>query len=295
MKETLKFNKVVIVGVGLIGGSLAINLKDKNMAGVIVGVGRGKENLEKAVELNVIDSYTHDIKEAVKDADLVFLSVPVLSIVPLFNEIKDILKDGAIVTDGGSAKGKITEEIEKVIPDNIHFVGGHPIAGTEFSGVESAFKELYEHHFTILTPTDKTDKVAVKKVEEMWLACSSKVVVMDAKRHDLILAAISHLPHVIAYNLVNTIADLEKDNDDILCFSAGGFKDFTRIASSSPEMWSDICKMNKDSLLETIDLFTKSLTLLRDEIEREDKDAMIREFKRAKIVRDELIEKTKDL
>jgi prephenate dehydrogenase len=280
--------KVTVIGMGLIGGSLAINLKEKGLAGNIVGVGRGLPNLEAAKRLGVVDSFTRDVGEGVSGADLVVVAVPAQSIMPVIKAALPHLKKGSIVTDVGSVKKAVVEEVEPLMPDGVRFVGAHPVAGTENSGVEAAFPELFEGSKCILTPTVSTDKEALEIVKRVWEEAGSHVVCMDAERHDIVLAAISHLPHMIAYSLVNTIGDIESSNEDILSYSAGGFKDFTRIASSSPEMWKDICALNRDAIVEIIGLFEKRLKELRRLIEEGDAEGLKKDFERAKRVRDSL-------
>lgn len=289
MGKPLHFNKVAIIGVGLIGGSLALVLKRDGLATNIVGIGRGLPNLEAAKRLGIVDTFTRDIGEGVKDADLVVVAVPVLKIAETIRQAAAHLKPGCIVTDVGSVKGAVITEVEPLIPEGVHFVPGHPIAGTEHSGAEAAFPELYIGRKCILTPTPKTDKAALDAVKLVWEATGATVVIMDAPLHDMILAAVSHLPHMIAYTLVNTVGDMEDAGVDALSYSAGGFRDFTRIASSSPEMWSDICAMNKEQILKTIDGFRTRLESLRVLIEKEDLSALKTEFGRAKGLRDSLI------
>lgn len=284
------FNKAVIIGVGLIGGSLAISLRRKAMAGSIVGVGRGLANLEAAVRLGVIDSFTREVGEAVAGADLVVVAVPVMKIGETIRKAAPHLCPGCVVTDVGSAKGAIIREVEPLMPAGTHFVAGHPIAGTERSGVEAAFDGLFAGRKTILTPTASTDRGALDIVKRMWEAAGAEVVLMDAAQHDNVLAAVSHLPHMIAYSLVNTVADIEESGVDALCYSAGGFRDFTRIASSSPEMWADICAMNRDAIIKMIDAFQWRLEVLRHHIQAADMAGLRADFNRAKLVRDALLE-----
>ncbi|MBI5587157.1 MAG: prephenate dehydrogenase/arogenate dehydrogenase family protein [Deltaproteobacteria bacterium] len=291
MGTDLHFKKVTVIGVGLIGGSLALVLRRKGLAGTIVGVGRGENNLETARRLGIIDSFTRDIAEGVKDSDLVLVAVPVLKIAGTIKEMAPHLKPGCIVTDAGSVKKAVVDEIEPIIPSGVHFVPGHPIAGTEHSGAEAAFPELYIDRKCILTPTSKTDKHALETVKKVWEAAGSKVMVMDAAVHDRILAAVSHLPHMIAYTLVNTVADMQERGDDALSYSAGGFKDITRIASSSPEMWCDICAMNKESIVSMIEGFQARLESLKKLIKDGDLTGLKDDFERAKKVRDSLLEK----
>lgn len=289
MHKPLHFKKVAIIGVGLIGGSFAMVLRKDGLASEFVGIGRGLPNLETAKRLGIVDSFTQNIGEGVKDADLVIVAVPVLKIAETIKQAAPYLKPGCIVTDVGSVKGDVVKEVEPLIPQGVHFVPGHPIAGTEHSGAEAAFAELYIGRKCILTPTPKTDPEALDKVKRAWEATGAKVVVMDAASHDMILAAVSHLPHMIAYTLVNTVGDMEDAGVDALSYSAGGFKDFTRIASSSPEMWSDICAMNREQILNTIDSFRKRLDGLRALIEKQDLSSLKTEFERAKRLRDSLL------
>ncbi len=288
MNDRVFFDKVSIIGVGLIGGSLAISLKEKGMAGAITGVGRGRKNLDAALRLGVVDSATQDIAEGVADADLVVVAVPVLKIAAVVESMMPSLKEGAVITDVGSVKEAVIEGVEPLLKPGVAFVPGHPVAGTENSGAEAAVSGLFKDRKCILTPTQRTDPQALLKVKAMWEEAGSEVVIMDARTHDRVLAAVSHLPHMIAYSLVNTMEDVEKDMD-VLSYSAGGFRDFTRIASSSPEMWADICAMNRAAILEMIDRFSERLGMLRARIEAGDLDAVKAEFERAKSIRDALI------
>lgn len=287
----IHFKKVVIIGVGLIGGSLAIVLRNKGLASNIVGLGRGINNLEAARRLGIIDSFTLDYEEGIEGADLVVIATPVLKIADTVKQARPYLKKGCIITDVGSVKGAVIEEVEAIMPDGAHFVPGHPIAGTEHSGAEAAFAELFIDRKCILTPTEKTDRRALETVKKVWEAAGSNVAVMDAGTHDRILAAVSHLPHMIAYSLVNTVADIEDEGIDALTFSAGGFRDFTRIASSSPEMWTDICAMNGEALIDTIEGFQKRLEQLKSQIKGGELEKIRKDFERAKLVRDSLLVK----
>jgi len=284
--NNLHFGKVTIIGVGLIGGSLALAMREQGMTTEIVGVGRGIENLEEAVGLGIIDSYTTDVREGVRDADLVFLAVPVLSIAGVIETAASALKPGAIITDGGSVKETVLQEVKKVLPEGVHFIAGHPIAGTEFSGAAAAFATLYQGKKCILTPDADTDPEALALVRSIWETVGSNVTEMDTKTHDVILGAVSHLPHVIAYALVNTIAGTNADERSAIDYSGGGFKDFTRIASSSPEMWKDICLMNKTAIVEVIERFQLELDVLKDHIKDGSSEGLKKDFGRAKKVRD---------
>lgn len=289
---TVHFKKVAIIGVGLIGGSLAIALRRKGLADAIVGIGRGLANLGAATRLGVVDAVTQDIGAGVDDADLVVVAVPVLRIAESVRKAAPNLKQGCILTDVGSVKQSVIDEVAPLIPPGVHFVPGHPIAGTENSGVEAALPDLFMGHTCILTPVENTDGNALEAIKTMWQEAGAKVIIMDPAMHDRALAAVSHLPHMIAYTLVNTIADIRKKMPDILDYSAGGFRDFTRIASSSPEMWSDICAMNKASIITTIMDFRKRLDDLKGKLESGDIAGLREDFEMAKRLRDTLIEKS---
>lgn len=282
-------NRLVIIGVGLIGGSLARILKEKGEVGEVVGVGRGRANLERGVELGVIDRFSHDPAEGVAGADMVFLATPVCTIADIVREIAPALAPGCIITDGGSVKGDIVRSCEPLVPAGCHFVGGHPIAGTENSGVEASFSTLYQGRRCIITPTDSTDRVALEKVVRMWEIAGSEVVLMDVEKHDRVVAAISHLPHMVAYSLVNAVGEYGGCNENILKYSAGGFRDFTRIASSDPVMWRDIALQNRDSILEMMDFFADYYARLRDMIASGDGPSMERFFASSKEYRDGLV------
>lgn len=281
-------NKLAIIGVGLMGGSLSLALREKGEVAEVVGIGRGLPNLEEAKRLGIIDSYTQNIRDGVKDADVIIVATPVGSIVDIIAENQKHMKDGAIITDVGSVKGDIVEAVDKVLDARLHFVGGHPIAGTEKSGASAAFPGLYRGSRCILTPTEKTDKAALDKVSRMWQAAHADVIVMETEEHDKILAAISHLPHMVAYALVNTVDGVNDFDEGILKYSAGGFKDFTRIASSSPEMWRDICLTNRTALVDMIDRFTAQLGEIKAMVEEGDNSGLLENFERSKQARDSL-------
>ncbi len=265
-----------------------MTLRKKGMVGEIVGVGRNISNLELAVKLDVIDKFTTDPAAGVMGADLVVVATPVASMAEMMKKIASYLKEGALVTDVGSVKGSIVKQAEHLLPAGVDFVGGHPIAGTEESGVCAAFPTLFEKHRCILTPTAKTDREALRRVKGIWEAAGSEVILMDAEKHDSILAAVSHLPHVIAYSLVNTVDDVKDFEESILGYSAGGFRDFTRIASSSPEMWRDICLMNREATLDMITRFEKSLSRLKVYIKESDGHEIFKEFDKSKKARDSI-------
>ena len=281
--------RLAIIGVGLIGGSLSLALRARGAVTEVIGIGRGEANLRRGVELGVIDRYTFDPCEGVKDADVVFLATPVCTIASIVERIAPHLAPGAIVTDGGSVKEEIVAACEPLMPSGTCFVGGHPIAGTEHSGVEAAFATLYENRRCILTPTEKTDPEAVKIVTGMWETAGSEVVLMDVHKHDRVLAAVSHLPHMVAYSLVNAVGSYDRFEENILHYSAGGFRDFTRIASSDPVMWRDIALMNREAVLEMLDFFAGSLAGLRELVAAADGDGLERFFARSKEQRDAIV------
>ena len=294
MSNTVHFKKVALIGVGLIGGSLALDMKSRGLADTVVGIGRTMANLDKALELGIVDSVTQDIAEGVGDADLVIVAVPVLTVASVMKEACQYLAEGCIVTDVGSVKERLIDEVMPLLPAGVSFVPAHPVAGTENSGAAAAFAGLFEGRNTIITPVDSTDSEALQTVTELWRSVGSNVVVMDSKEHDRILSAVSHLPHVIAYALVNTVASAGKGSGkggadtDMLSYSAGGFRDFTRIASSSPEMWADICEMNSVAIVEMIEAFQVELDSLKSFIEGRDLERINEQFNRAKSLRDAL-------
>lgn len=281
--------RLAIIGVGLIGGSLALALKETGAVGEVVGCGRGKPNLEKALELGVIDRYTRNPVEAAEDADLVFLATPVKTLAEVTKELLPGLKPGAIITDGGSVKGEVANAIESLLPEGIHFVPGHPIAGTEKSGAEAAFPTLYRGKRCILTPTEQTDAAALQLVERMWKLAGSEVVQMSLEKHDKVLAAISHLPHMVAYSLVNAVGSYDHYEENILEYSAGGFRDFTRIASSDPTMWRDIAETNREALLEMMGQFEAFFAELKEDVAQGSGEKLFEFFLRSKQLRDGIV------
>lgn len=282
-------NKLTVIGVGLIGGSFAMALREAGLVGEVVGVGRGRANLEAALEKGIIDAYTHSPAEGVAGADLVFLATPVKTLPRMAAEVLPHMKAGAILTDGGSVKAEVVAAIEPLLPDNIQFVPGHPVAGTEQSGSAAAFATLYRGRRCILTPTERTDERAIELVRRLWQGAGSEVVIMSPEKHDRILAAISHLPHMVAYALVNAVGDCGGEDGNILNYSAGGFRDFTRIASSDPSMWRDIALGNRAALLEVIETFEKNLATVKQDIARGDGESLYAFFLRSKQQRDAIV------
>jgi len=285
MKTT--FNKICIYGVGLIGGSLALAYKKANPGVEIVGTGRNKNTLQHAKTLGVIDSFSTDLSQALAGVELIVFAVPVGSIESAFKSVKPHLTESMVLTDVGSTKGSVVVCANKVLnPFAGNFVPGHPIAGTEKSGAAAAFAALFQQRRVILTPTDNTDFNAIKRVAALWQACGAEVVEMSVAHHDEVLAATSHLPHMLAFSLVDTLSKLN-DKQEIFKYAAGGFRDFTRIASSSPEMWQDVCLANASALVEVIGKFQADLSILTKAIESGDKQTISNIFNRAKIARDQ--------
>ena len=289
------FERVALIGIGLIGSSISHAMRRKGLAQSISGSARTKATLETAMSLRLIDRACMSAAEAVKGADLVILSVPVGACAALAAEIAPNLRAGAILTDVGSVKAAVVRDIAPHVPDGVHFVPGHPIAGTEQSGPEAGFAELFDGRWTILTPEPGTDKAAVEKLKGFWLALGAKVEIMSAEHHDLVLAVTSHLPHLIAYNIVNTAAHLERVTDsEVIKFSAGGFRDFTRISASDPTMWRDVFLNNKEAVLEMLGRFSEDLTALQRAIRFGDGETLFRLFAEARAVRRGIIEAGQD-
>jgi len=289
-ESTFVVNKLVVIGIGLIGGSLATGLKQQGKCKEVIGIARNESTCEKAVNLKVVDrAYTSikSIASELKAGDVIFISVPTLAVQGVLQEIKEYVSADVTITDGASVKGSVQTAAEKIygeVPSQ--FILGHPIAGSEKSGVTAANPNLYENHRCILTPLQTTGADHLQRVTQMWQAVGAEVLLMSVEEHDEVLGATSHLPHVIAYSLVDTLAH-DIDNPNIFRYAAGGFRDFTRIASSDPVMWHDIMRANKDGVLHALDLFIANLTRLRTSIETEDSQYMLDVFSRAKIVRDE--------
>lgn len=283
----MKIHHLVVIGVGLIGGSFARALRHAGCVERITGVGRSRDNLDRARELGIIDHWTHDIAEAVHDADLVLVAVPMGGYEQVFRELAGAVPPTAVITDAGSTKQHAVEVAERLLPDPSRFVPAHPIAGTEQSGAEASFAELYEDRLCILTPTAATDGASLALVESLWKAAGSRVVSMDAESHDDFLASVSHLPHLAAFALVNAVRNqTDSDDHDPFRFAAGGFRDFTRIASSSPEMWRDIALANSEALSRKIDAFQAELSAMKAALATGDGEALLKAFAAAKKARD---------
>ena len=287
----LHFNQVTIVGVGLIGGSLGMILRRKGLATRVIGIGRRVENLKTAVELGAIDHYVVDPKDGVKDADLVVLATPVDTYDRHLKEWAFCLKKGAIVTDVGSVKGLLVEQAERAMPAGVHFVGAHPIAGKEKTGVSAGSDQLFMGARCIITPTNSTEPQALEQVRTMWQETGSVVLTMEAHLHDKILGAVSHLPHVAAFVLINAlieIRDQQIPSLDLAGHSGGGLRDTTRIAASSSEMWRDIFLWNRDNVVTFIETYERSLCQLKQLIRAGDAAGIEKELERARQEREKL-------
>jgi len=280
-------NHLVIIGVGLIGGSFSLALQRNASIERITGVGRNQENLECARKRGIIHYCSHDSHEAVKDADVVMIAAPVASYREIFTHISDVLPAAAIVTDAGSTKQSVMTDAHQQLKTTARFVPAHPLAGTEQSGASAAFADLFQDRWCILTAEDSiTDTDACHAVADWWRACGAKVMNMPAQEHDDLLAAVSHLPHLAAYAVVNTVSRLKKGAHDPFQFAAGGFRDFTRIASSSPTMWRDIALCNRDALLHQLDTLQHELEVMRHALEQRDGHDLLDQFEAARLARE---------
>ncbi len=253
------FRRVAIIGVGLIGASLALALRKYGLADELRGSGRREANLRAALQRGIIDSYSLTHSEAVEGADLVVLAAPVGSFRRIIEGIRSSLERGVIVTDVGSVKGALVRELEGLMPEGVSFVGGHPIAGSDRSGIGSASADLFAGARCILTPTEKTPEDALRKVRELWEAVGAEVSILSPEEHDLVFALVSHVPHLIAYALVNTVADL---NPEYIHYAGKGFRDTTRVALSSPELWRDICITNRGNIFHILERFQENLAAM---------------------------------
>ena len=292
------FDRVAILGIGLLGSSVAHAMRRRHVAGHIVGHDR-KDALKVAARVGFADSLEASAAKAVKGADLVVLATPLGAFGALAKIIGPHLKPGAIVTDVGSVKGAVLADVGPHMPKGVHFIPAHPVAGTERSGPDAGFAELFDGRWCILTPPPgpKTgaDKRAIKTLTKFWQALGSKVEIMDAKHHDLVLAVTSHVPHLIAYNIVGTADDLRSVTEgEVIQYSAGGFRDFTRIAASDPTMWRDVFLNNKDAVLEVLGRFSEDLSALQRQIRWGDGDALFKLFTRTRALRRGIVDAGQD-
>ncbi len=282
---------ITIIGMGLIGSSLARNIKQQKLAKTVVAADINVDVCNKVVELEIADIVTDDLQRSVEEADMVILSVPVGAMAGVAKIIGPHLKEGAIITDTGSVKVSVIEALQPYCRSGIELVPAHPIAGTEFSGPEAGFVELFDGRWCVLTPLPETGIKAVEAVTKLWEACGSRVEIMEPKHHDLVLGITSHLPHLIAYTIVGTANELEDDiKSEVIKFSASGFRDFTRIAASDPVMWRDVFLNNKEAVLEILQRFNEDLTAVQRAIRKGDGDYLYQKFADTRAIRKEIID-----
>ena len=292
----VQFDRIALIGIGLIGSSIAHDIKRLGLAKEIVISTRSAETLKRAEELKLGDRYTPSSAEAVKDADLVIVSVPVGASESVAKEITAHLKPGAIVTDVGSTKASVIAQMQPHMPANVHFIPGHPLAGTEKSGPDAGFPGLFEGRWCIFTPIPGTDEAAIRKLRHFWETLGSRVDEMDPEHHDKVLAIVSHLPHLIAYNIVGTADDLETVTEsEVIKYSASGFRDFTRLAASDPTMWRDVCLHNRDAILEMLSRFSEDLASLQRAIRWGEGDKIFELFTRTRAIRRSIVEAGQDV
>ena len=290
------FKKVCIIGCGLIGSSIARAIKKHGLSKKVVSSNRSESINKKVIELKIVDEASSDTKKICKDSDLIIISTPLSSYEEVILKIKNSLKSGSILTDVGSVKENIISLVEKNVPENISWISSHPIAGTEASGPEAGFYELFKNRWCILTPSKKSKDKDIKLLETFWKKIGSKVDIMNAKQHDYILTITSHIPHLIAYNIVNTTLNVQdKKESDVVKYSAGGLRDFTRIAASNPIMWRDIFIENKKNTSSMIDNFIASLEDLKKAIENEDGKKLEEIFEKTKKIRREIVKAGQDV
>ncbi len=294
-EKTKLFDRVCLIGLGLIGSSLGAAIHKFGLADHVAGYARSKKTRDTAAEIGFVDSIHETAVQAAANADLVIICAPVGAMENIAREISPVLKDGCILTDVGSVKKAVITAIEPHIENTVHFIPGHPIAGTEKSGPESGFAELFADRWCILTPFEDSNQSAVDKLSNFWQALGSSVEIMTPSHHDSVLAITSHLPHLIAYSIVSTASDLENvTQSEVIKFSASGFRDFTRIAASDPTMWRDVFLTNKEAVLEMLGRFSEDLSALQRSIRWSDGDALFDLFARSRETRAKIIEAGQD-
>ncbi|UHS59091.1 prephenate/arogenate dehydrogenase family protein [Agrobacterium vaccinii] len=290
------FDRIALIGIGLIGSSIARDIRKLGLAREVVISSRSKDTLKRAEELELGTSYTVSAAEAVKDADLVIVSVPVGASEAVAQQIAGHLKAGSIVTDVGSTKASVIAQMAPHMHDNVHFIPGHPLAGTEKSGPDAGFEGLFHDRWCIFTPLPGTDAVALSKLKAFWEKLGSRVDEMEPEHHDKVLAIVSHLPHIIAYNIVGTADDLGTVTEsEVIKYSASGFRDFTRLAASDPTMWRDICLHNKDAILEMLARFSEDLAYLQRAIRWGEGDKLFELFSRTRTIRRSIVQAGQDV
>jgi cyclohexadieny/prephenate dehydrogenase len=291
VNATPPFPKIALIGFGLIGGSIARAARAQGLAGEIVTTARSAKTRARVKELGIVDAVVETNAEAVKDADLVILCIPVGACGAVAAEIAPHLKPGAIISDVGSVKGAVVRDMAPHLPASAHFVPAHPVSGTEHSGPDSGFAELFINRWCILTPPEGTDPNAVERLRAFWAGLGARVEIMTPDHHDLVLAITSHLPHLIAYTIVGTADELAQvTSSEVIKFSAGGFRDFTRIAASDPVMWRDVFLANKEAVLEMLGTFNEDLSKLTRAIRRGDAEALFEHFTRTRAIRRNIVE-----
>jgi cyclohexadieny/prephenate dehydrogenase len=291
VNATPPFPRIALIGFGLIGGSIARAARAQGLAGEVVTTARSAKSRARIKELGIVDSVVETNAEAAEGADLVILCIPVGACGAVAREIASSLKPGAIVSDVGSVKGAVVRDMAPHLPANVHFVPAHPVAGTENSGPDSGFAELFINRWCILTPPDGADPEAVERLRAFWAALGARVEIMTPDHHDLVLAITSHLPHLIAYTIVGTADELAQvTSSEVIKFSAGGFRDFTRIAASDPVMWRDVFLANKEAVLEMLGTFNEDLSKLTRAIRRGDGEALFEHFTRTRAIRRGIVE-----
>jgi len=289
------FKKIALIGIGLIGSSIARRVKRDGLAEHVSVTARTQKSLDKVIELGFADTITLNQDDVIENADLIIICSPIGSYSKIINRIKSKLKSGAIISDVGSVKQAVVDKLVPHIPEDVSLVPAHPVAGTEYSGPESGFPELFEDRWCIITPTPKTDKKSIDQVTNFWKKLGSNVEIMEPSHHDLVMAMTSHLPHLIAYTIVGTATDLEKSlTNEVIKFSAGGIRDFTRIAASDPTMWRDVFLNNRDAVLEMLQRFSEDITALQRAIRWGEGDALYELFSRTRDVRRSVIEARQD-
>ena len=290
-----KFSKVTFIGFGLINSSLAHVFKLKTLAKETTAFSRSKETREKIKNLNIVDNVDDNIRESVKDSDLIVLGVPVGAMESIVCEIAPFLKSGTIITDVGSVKKHLIDSILPILPSDVFFVPGHPIAGTEKSGPEAGFAELFNGRWCILTPNKNTSQEALEKVKFIWEQAGMQIATMDAEYHDRVLAITSHIPHLVAFSIVGTVTELEDQlKTEVIKYSAGGFRDFTRIAASDPIMWRDVFLNNSEAVLEMLGRFIEDLTALQKSIRWQDGNSLEKLFTKTREIRKGIISEEQD-
>jgi cyclohexadieny/prephenate dehydrogenase len=291
VNATPPFPRIALIGFGLIGGSIARAARAQGLAGEIVTTARSAKTRARIRELGIVDAVVGTNAEAATGADLVILCIPVGACGAVAQEIAASLKPGAIVSDVGSVKGAVVRDMAPYLPAGVHFVPAHPVAGTEHSGPDSGFAELFINRWCILTPPDGADPEAVERLRAFWAALGARVEIMTPDHHDLVLAITSHLPHLIAYTIVGTADELAQvTSSEVIKFSAGGFRDFTRIAASDPVMWRDVFLANKEAVLEMLGTFNEDLSKLTRAIRRGDGEALFEHFTRTRAIRRGIVE-----